>query len=122
MLSLEQEKQRFAPKVAVKLSPPGNERFTAQELAKYNGITNPKMYVAIKGVVFDVTRNTDSYGPQAGYHVFVGKDCSRALAKSSLDPADCVPEWEDLPDKAKKVLDDWFQFFKLRYNVIGSVV
>lgn len=53
--------------------------------------------------------------------VFTGKDSSRALALSSLKPEDCRPEWEDLDDKDKKVLDDWFTFFSKRYNVVGLV-
>ena len=53
--------------------------------------------------------------------VFAGKDASRALAQSSLKPEDCTPEWEDLPDKEKGVLKDWFTFFSKRYNIVGKV-
>ena len=53
--------------------------------------------------------------------VFAGKDASRALAQSSLKPQDCTPEWEDLPDKEKGVLKDWFTFFSKRYNIVGKV-
>lgn len=53
--------------------------------------------------------------------VFAGKDASRALAKSSLKPEDCVPEWYDLDPKEKKTLDDWFTFFSKRYNIVGKV-
>lgn len=86
-----------------------------------SGVKNDKIYVAIKGTVFDVTRNKDSYGPDGGYHVFVGKDASRALAMSSLEPEDAVPKYKDLPEADLKVLDDWYTFFKLRYNIVGSV-
>lgn len=54
--------------------------------------------------------------------VFAGKDPSRALATSSLKVEDCRPEWEDLDDKEKKVLDEWFTFFSKRYNIVGKVV
>lgn len=53
--------------------------------------------------------------------VFAGKDSSRALAKSSLKPEDCVPQWSDLGDKEKGVLEDWFKFFSKRYNIVGKV-
>lgn len=56
-----------------------------------------------------------------GYLVFAGKDPSRALAKSSLKPEDCVPDWYDLDDKEKTVLDEWFTFFSKRYNIVGRV-
>ncbi|KAF2152912.1 hypothetical protein K461DRAFT_130909 [Myriangium duriaei CBS 260.36] len=53
--------------------------------------------------------------------VFAGKDASRALAQSSLKPEDARPDWEDLTDEHKKVLDDWYTFFSKRYNIVGKV-
>lgn len=53
--------------------------------------------------------------------VFAGKDASRALACSSLKPEDCRPEWQDLGDKEKGVLEEWFAFFSKRYNIVGKV-
>ena len=41
---------------------------------------------------------------------------------SSLKEADCVSEWQDLEDKEKTVLSEWFTFFSKRYNVVGQVV
>jgi membrane-associated progesterone receptor component len=102
------------------------------------------VYVAIKGTVFDVSRNPAyraggqyhgmSLGAEAvntrGYNiytdcltfkVFAGKDPSRALATSSLKPEDCVPDWSDLEDKHKTVLDEWYTFFSKRYNIVGKV-
>lgn len=111
----------FAPKTQVKLDPPQDHVFTKEELAQYDGVHNEKIYVAIKGTVFDVSRNTESYGPQAGYHVFVGKDASRALAKSSLKPEDAVSDYSDLPENELKVLEDWYLFFSQRYNVVGTI-
>ena len=56
------------------------------------------------------------------YHtVFAGKDASRALAQSSLKPEDCRPDWHDLADEHKKVLNDWHTFFSKRYNIKGIV-
>lgn len=65
------------------------------------------------------SKTTDLH-PMCGL-VFAGKDPSRALALSSLKPEDCVPEWEDLEDKYKTVLDEWHSFFSKRYNVVGKV-
>ncbi len=53
--------------------------------------------------------------------VFAGKDASRALAMSSVQPDDVRPEWEDLGDKEKQVLDEWMTFFSKRYNIVGKV-
>lgn len=53
--------------------------------------------------------------------VFTGKDASRALAQSSLKEEECRPDWEDLSDEHKKVLNDWYTFFSKRYNIKGKV-
>ena len=53
--------------------------------------------------------------------VFAGKDASRALAKSSTKAEDVKPEWEDLPENEKKVLEEWVTFFTRRYNRVGRV-
>ena len=84
--------------------------------------------VAIKGIVYDVTGNS-AYSPPktsthkgGAYHVFAGKDASRALATTSVKPEDVRPEWADLSDKEKQVLQDWVTFFSKRYAVVGKVV
>ena len=53
--------------------------------------------------------------------VFAGKDPSRGLAMSSLKPEDCVSNWDDLDDKYKTVLNEWYTFFSKRYNIVGKV-
>lgn len=47
--------------------------FTVHELAEYNGIDRPELYLVILGNVFDVTKGAQHYGPDGTYHVFVGK-------------------------------------------------
>ncbi|KAJ6164285.1 Cytochrome b5 [Penicillium chermesinum] len=132
------QSKRFTPKVPVQLDPPKDDPISQEELAKCDGTDSSRpTLVAIKGVVFDVSRNP-AYGPTGQYRgefdtdtrwrylltvnqVFAGKDPSRALAKSSLKPEDCVPDWYDLEDKDKVVLDEWFTFFSKRYNIVGKV-
>lgn len=53
--------------------------------------------------------------------VFAGKEPNRALAQSSLKLEDCIAEWENLDDKEKGVLADWFTFFSKRYNIVGKL-
>lgn len=38
--------------------------FTREELSKFNGENGAKIYLAIKGKVFDVTRSAHFYGPK----------------------------------------------------------
>ncbi|KKY25101.1 putative progesterone binding [Phaeomoniella chlamydospora] len=117
-----EEPKSFAPKKPVQLNPPKDDPITPSELKKCDGSDETKpTLVAIKGTVFDVSHNK-AYQPGGQYHVFAGKDPSRALAMSSLKEADAVPDWQDLEDKEKTVLDEWFTFFSKRYNVVGRVV
>ncbi|KAJ0044200.1 hypothetical protein NL108_008100, partial [Boleophthalmus pectinirostris] len=50
------------------------------------------IYMAVKGVVFDVTKGKEFYGKGAPYNALVGKDSSRAVAKMSLNPEDLTPD------------------------------
>ncbi|CAG8448292.1 2149_t:CDS:2 [Ambispora gerdemannii] len=105
------------------LNPPKNDTFTVEQLSEYNGETaNKPVYVAIKGTIFDVSSKRDSYGPGGSYHIFAGKDASKALGTTSLKPEDAVADISTLNDEQLKVLDQWFDFFEKRYNIVGRVV
>jgi len=106
------------------LAPPKSDPYTLEELRRYDGTDeNLPIYVSIKGTVFDVTRKRDVYGPPLGsYRVFAGKDASKAFGLSSLNEEDADPDWSTLEAKEMKVLEEWFAFFKKRYNVVGRVV
>ncbi|KLU86735.1 hypothetical protein MAPG_05746 [Magnaporthiopsis poae ATCC 64411] len=112
---------KFEPKKPVELDPPKLDvKISKDDLANAAGTDGGKCYVAIKGLVYDVTGNK-AYQPGGAYHVFAGKDASRALAKSSTQPDDVSPKWDDLDDKEQGVLNDWITFFSKRYNVVGIV-
>ncbi len=40
---------------------------------------------------------------------------------TSTEAADVRPDWEDLPEEKKGVLNDWMTFFTKRYNIVGQV-
>ncbi|KAK4190599.1 cytochrome b5-like heme/steroid binding domain-containing protein [Podospora australis] len=111
---------RFEPKNPVQLAPPKDDPISVEELAKANGVEGAKCYVAIKGIVYDVTGNK-AYQPGGSYHVFAGKDASAALGKTSTKPEDVSADWSGLSDKEKETLNDWVTFFSKRYNVVGKV-
>ncbi|KAK0643115.1 cytochrome b5-like heme/steroid binding domain-containing protein [Cercophora newfieldiana] len=111
---------KFEPKTPIQLAPPKDDLISLEELARATGIDGGKCYVAIKGIVYDVTGNK-AYQPGGSYHVFAGKDASGALAKTSTTEADVTSEWKDLSDKEKSTLNDWVTFFSKRYNVVGKV-
>ncbi|KAG0242281.1 hypothetical protein BGW41_004495 [Actinomortierella wolfii] len=82
------------------LPPPKDDPIAAQELAQYDGSDATKpIYVAIKGIVFDVSSKRETYAPGGGYHVFAGKDASKM-----------------------ETLNNWVTFFEKRYPIVGKVV
>jgi len=111
---------KFEPKEPVDLAPPKSDPISPEYLAKCNGTDGNPCYVAIKGKVYEVTGNR-AYHTGGSYHVFAGHDASRALALSSVKPADVRPDWADLDDREKGVLNDWVKYFSKRYNVVGVV-
>ncbi|CAN6674384.1 hypothetical protein TRVA0_052S01002 [Trichomonascus vanleenenianus] len=113
---------RFAPKEPVELNPPKDDSFTFEQLAEFDGVKNDKIYVAIRGTVFDVTKAKERYGPGGSYHVFAGKDASCALAKSSLEAEHVHDDVSALTDKEKETLEEWMMYFSQRYNIVGKVV
>lgn len=99
--------------------------YTRSQLAKYNGVDDTNIYVAIRGYIYDVTANSSSYGPGKGYHRLTGKDVSRMLGLNQLKLADSeVSTWYtgDLNEKQNAIVDKWVLFFKKRYNIVGMVV
>ncbi|KAJ8133227.1 hypothetical protein O1611_g400 [Lasiodiplodia mahajangana] len=116
---------KFEPKVPVTLDPPKDDPITLEELAKADGkgvrchrkqdVPNGRQLQRL-GLVNGFDRLT-----VPRIRVFVGKDASRALAKSSTKPEDVQAEWKDLGEKEIGVLNDWITFFSKRYNIVGVV-
>ena len=56
----------------------GDRIFTAEELLEFDGSDPSKpVYLAVKGVVFDVSERRQMYEPGKGYSVFAGRDASK---------------------------------------------
>ena len=53
---------------------------TLEELRQYDG-TNSflPIYIAVNGTIYDVSASPKFYGPGGGYHIFAGRDASRAF-------------------------------------------
>ena len=87
-----------------------------------------------------MSKKIDVYGKGGSYNLFAGKDASKALGMSSLKPEDAVSDYSTLPENERKVLDEWYSFFKCvqrldlflpptsnspsrkRYNIVGKIV
>ncbi|XP_078085951.1 neudesin [Mustelus asterias] len=103
-----------APQTAVRL-------FTDSDLAKYNGEEKDQpIYMAVKGVVFDVTLGKEFYGKDSPYNALVGKDSTRAVAKMSLESEDLTHDLTGLTEDELKSLDDVFNnLYKTKYPIVG---
>ncbi|XP_008296497.1 neudesin [Stegastes partitus] len=95
--------------------------FTEEELKRYDGTQEEQpIYMAVKGVVFDVTKGKEFYGKDAPYNALVGKDSTRAVAKMSLDPADLTSDTSGLTDEQLESLDSIFEdTYKTKYPIVG---
>jgi hypothetical protein len=63
------------------------------------------------GTIFDVSHKADVYGVGRSYNLFAGKDASRGLGMSSLEPQNAVSDYSVLNETDMKVLNDWYSFF-----------
>ncbi|XP_068194902.1 neudesin [Antennarius striatus] len=95
--------------------------FTEEELNRYDGSEEGQpIYMAVKGVVFDVTKGKEFYGKDAPYNALVGKDSTRAVAKMSLDPEDLTSDTTGLTEEQLESLDDVFEgTYKKKYPIVG---
>ncbi|RQM31281.1 hypothetical protein B5M09_007561 [Aphanomyces astaci] len=102
-----------------------DQYFTLDKLRAFNGEGDKPIYIAIKGVVYDVSRKRDFYGPGEGYHLFAGREAARALAKMSFEPADLEnTDISDLNFMEKEILKDWIDKFTdyNSYPIVGRVL
>ncbi|XP_076833737.1 neudesin [Brachyhypopomus gauderio] len=95
--------------------------FTDEELRRYDGSEDGQpIYMAIKGVVFDVTSGKRFYGKDAPYNALVGKDSTRAVAKMSLEPEDLTHDTTGLSEKELESLESVFTgTYKSKYPIVG---
>ncbi len=122
LATLEQWEAKFAGKYPVLGSVVPSLSLTLEALAAFDGRDESKpMYLAIRGVVFDVSSATAFYGPDGAYP-FAGKECARALGKYSTDVKDCTADVDDLSVSEMDALRGWEAQFHTKYKVVGRVV
>lgn len=105
----------------IKNAPNPVRLFTEEELQRYDGREDGQpIYMAIKGVVFDVTTGKEFYGKGAPYNALVGKDSTRAVAKMSLEPADLTYDTTGLTESQLQSLEQIFKgTYKAKYPIVG---
>lgn len=98
------------------------QQFTLEQLAQYGGSDSSKpLYLAIRGMVLDVTPGAGFYGPDGAYP-FAGKECARALAKFSTEEADLNDDLEGCSLAELDALRDWQARLCTKYRIVGDLV
>jgi membrane-associated progesterone receptor component len=100
--------------------PEPQRNFTAKQLRYFDGTKNENtdedkpVYLSLAGVVFDVSKGRNFYGPNGPYEVFAGRECGVALAKMSFDESllDDVAACESLGVGDKNELEGWIEKFE----------
>jgi membrane-associated progesterone receptor component len=99
--------------------------FTLDQLRAYTGAEDKPIYIALEKTVYDVSEAKHLYGDGCSYHMFAGREASRALAKLSFEEEDLASTY--LGDLSKFELDNLnnyvhkFKYFK-KYPIVGFVV
>lgn len=103
-------------------------KFTPRTLSNYNGHDTDKIFIAVRGKIYDCTQGRQFYGPSGPYSNFAGHDASRGLALNSFE-FDVIRSWDqpidDLQDLTKEQLnslDEWEEHFARKYPCIGILV
>jgi len=98
------------------------EFWMEEELSVYDGSdeTGPILFAA-DGMVFNVWKGRNFYGPGCEYHIFAGRDATRLLAKQKLEGETKEELNGKLSVAEKAVLQGWIYTFKSKYEVVGKL-
>ncbi|XP_075969840.1 neuferricin [Anticarsia gemmatalis] len=94
--------------------------YSVEKLAQFDGVTEKNLYLAVLGIIFDVTEGKKHYEKGAGYHYFVGKDGSRALITGNFeDTSDDKDHVMDFSCNELFTLLHWRNTFTQKYIKTG---
>ena len=117
-------------------SPIAYKMWTLEELHQYNGVDNPRILLAIKGLVYDVTdKGSSFYGPgttgvqflqvdritcwQERMPVLRWRRSSSPVARQNSESAGY--DLSALSEKEQDVLDGWVRKFESKYVLVGKL-
>jgi len=98
----------------------GIKIYSVEELKKYDGSPgSPGLYIALLGVVYDVAKGAQYYGPGGGYSFFAGRDASRAYVTGNFEEAGLVSNVDGLSSGDYLGLEEWSRFYEKDYSKVG---
>lgn len=117
----EAAKARQAAAKAEREKPVERRFYTLEDLRAFTGEGDKPIYIGVLDEVYDVSKKRDFYGPGEGYHLFAGREASRALAKMSFEKEDLdSDDLSDLGFMDQETLQDWVMKFSV-YNGYPNV-
>ncbi|TIA94460.1 hypothetical protein E3P81_00049 [Wallemia ichthyophaga] len=101
---------------------PPQRSFSVDQLADFNGRNGKDIYLAVNGLVFDVSSNPRIYGPGGMYHAAVAKDAARAFVTNCFKDQP-THDLRGLTEKELSQVKGWQSFFDNhpKYMLIGTV-
>lgn len=96
---------------------------TPYTLATHNGMDWSKpTLLAVRGVVFDVTKRNDLYGPGKELAVYAGREVARALALDSRAVEDCSDDLAGCSEAQLERLAQREAAIRAEFDEVGKVV
>ena len=102
----------------------GKTTYTLSELAEYgSGEEGKPILLGIFGRIYDVSAGAKFYGEDGSYHMFAGKDVTRALSTGCKEEECLVRSTEGLTKKQINEGKRWLSFFQLhdKYPFVGTL-
>ena len=99
------------------------ELWRLSELRRYDGSESPDgpVLLAARGLVFNVARARNFYGPGGEYEVMGGADATRYLARNSVEPETAEQAAAPLSLAQQAALSAWLWSLEQKYDVVGRL-
>uniref|UniRef100_A0A5S6QG93 Cytochrome b5 heme-binding domain-containing protein n=1 Tax=Trichuris muris TaxID=70415 RepID=A0A5S6QG93_TRIMR len=96
--------------------------FSAQELSRFGGGTDSEgLYLALLGRVYNVEKGARHYGPDGTYHVFAGRDATRAFVTGDFSEDGLTDDLSGLSNEELVAIQEWVDFYGKEYKLVGVV-
>lgn len=95
---------------------------TKEQLKRFTGENNRRIYIALLGKVFDVSTGKKHYGPNGGYSFFAGRDGTRAFITGDFTEKGLIEDINGLSLQELLGIDGWLKFYEKDYKYVGKLI